>query len=114
MNVIIEDANNERNINNNNNMLHLIPIATFPLIALRESDAKKLLINLTMILVAIFILYLFNLFIENIGNQSDELRKELKTKNEEIEKLTKLLQKEEEANPETNPEAKPEAKEKEE
>ncbi len=105
---IIADNNN----NGNNNMLHLIPVVTIPLtISILVNTFYK---NTTTIirtaaeaitktqfkaeticaaLVAIAIVYLFNMILEEVGNRLDNTFNKLKTEiREKDELIAKLLQ----------------------
>jgi hypothetical protein len=106
-------ADNNNNINNRNNMLDLIPVVTIPLtvyvilkafyssIQIAAATAIKAIPikaeTICAALIAIAIVYLFNMILEEVGNRLDntfnKLKAEIKEKDEII---AKLLQKKEE------------------
>ena len=95
----------DNNINNNgNNMLHLIPVITLPLtisiIVKAFYSSIQIAIKPETIcatLVAIAIVYLFNMILEEVGNRLDNTFNKLKAEiKEKDELIAKLLQKQEE------------------
>jgi hypothetical protein len=99
-------ADNNINNNGNNNMLHLIPVVTvLPLtismiiktfyaitIKLKEAIPFKAE-TICAALIAIAIVYLFNMILEEVGNRLDNTFNKLKTEiKEKDELIAKLLQ----------------------
>ena len=106
--------NNDNNINNNdNNMLHLIPVVTIPLtiytiVKAFYSTIKNIITTavkaikpetICAALVALAIVYLFNMILEEVGNRLDrtfnKLKAEIKEKDEIIAKLLQKQKQEE-------------------
>jgi hypothetical protein len=111
---IIADNNINNNINNRNNMLDLIPVVTIPLtvyvilkafyssiqIAAATAAIPIKPETICAALIAIAIVYLFNMILEEVGNRLDntfnKLKAEIKEKDELIAKLLQQNHKQEE------------------